>query len=86
MLIAMRWQILAVNLKGTMVAAQEVAKRLLHLERPGKIINVASIVGFVATVNCSAYAVAKAGVVNMTKGFSNEWANRDIQVNCIVPG
>jgi len=79
-------QVLAVNLKGTFVAAQEFTKKLLQLQRPGKIINIASIVGFVATVNCSAYATTKAGVINMTKAFSNEWASKGIQVNCIVPG
>jgi 2-deoxy-D-gluconate 3-dehydrogenase len=79
-------QVFNVNLKGSFIAAQEFGKELLRLGRPGKIINIASITGFVATVNCSAYATTKAGVVQMTKAFSNEWASRGIQVNCIAPG
>lgn len=75
-----------INLKGSFIACQEFGKRLLDLNHPGKIINIASITGFVATINCSAYAMTKAGVVQMTKAFSNEWANRGIQVNCIAPG
>jgi 2-deoxy-D-gluconate 3-dehydrogenase len=30
--------------------------------------------------NVSAYAAAKAGVLQMTKAFSNEWASKGIQV------
>jgi len=75
-----------INLKGSFIATQEFGKELLRLRRPGKIINIASITGFVATVNCSAYATTKAGVVQMTKAFSNEWASKGIQINCIVPG
>lgn len=79
-------QLFNINLKGSFIASQEFGKELLRLNRPGKIINIASITGFIATVNCSAYATTKAGVVQMTKAFSNEWASRGIQVNCIAPG
>jgi 2-C-methyl-D-erythritol 4-phosphate cytidylyltransferase len=32
------------------------------------------------------YAATKAAIVNMTQGLSEEWAEADIRVNCIVPG
>ncbi|KAI9873334.1 MAG: hypothetical protein M1830_000537, partial [Pleopsidium flavum] len=48
--------IFAINLKASYVAAQEFGRRLLQLERAGKIINVASIISFIANVNISAYA------------------------------
>lgn len=78
--------VFAINLKASYVAAQELGKRLLHLNRPGKIINVASIISFIANINISAYACTKGGVLQMTKAFSNEWASKGIQVNCICPG
>ncbi|KAJ5609218.1 hypothetical protein N7528_009785 [Penicillium herquei] len=78
--------VLNVNLKGSFVAAQEMAKQLLRLRRPGKIINIGSMTAYQAAWNTSAYAAAKAGVVQFTKAFSNELAGRNIQVNCICPG
>jgi 2-deoxy-D-gluconate 3-dehydrogenase len=69
-----------VNLKGSYVAAQEFGMQLIKLDRPGKIINIASFTSFVAMTNVSAYAATKGGVVQMTRAFSNEWAQHGIQV------
>jgi 2-deoxy-D-gluconate 3-dehydrogenase len=79
-------QIFAINLKASFVAAQEVGRRLLQLSRPGKIINIASIISFIGNINISPYAATKGGVLQMTKAMSNEWASKGIQVNCICPG
>ena len=79
-------QVFAINLKASFVAAQEVGKKLLELKRPGKIINIASIISFIANINIAAYACTKGGVLQMTKAFSNEWASKGINVNCICPG
>ncbi|MDR2748418.1 MAG: 2-C-methyl-D-erythritol 4-phosphate cytidylyltransferase [Bifidobacteriaceae bacterium] len=35
--------------------------------------------------NYSIYSAAKAGVVNLTQALSEEWAKKDIRVNCINP-
>jgi 2-dehydro-3-deoxy-D-gluconate 5-dehydrogenase len=78
--------VFAINLKASFVAAQEVGKRLLELGRKGKIINIASIIAFIANINISPYACTKGGVLQMTKAFSNEWSSKGIQVNCICPG
>jgi 2-deoxy-D-gluconate 3-dehydrogenase len=79
-------QVLDVNLKGNFITAQEFAKQLLRLQRPGKLINIGSMTAYQAVWNTSTYAAAKAGVVQFTKAFSNELAGRNIQVNCICPG
>lgn len=78
--------VFAINLKASFVAAQEVGKKLLELKRPGKIINIASIISFIANYNIAAYACTKGGVLQMTKAMSNEWAKHGINVNCICPG
>ncbi|KAJ9143065.1 hypothetical protein NKR23_g6770 [Pleurostoma richardsiae] len=78
--------IFAVNLKSGFVASQEFAKKLIELERPGKIINIGSMTSFLGMYNVSAYAASKGGVLQMTKAFSNELAAKGIQVNCICPG
>ena len=85
-LIIGRAQVFAINLKASFVAAQEVGKKLLELKRPGKIINIASIISFIANINIAAYACTKGGVLQMTKAMSNEWSSKGINVNCICPG
>jgi 2-deoxy-D-gluconate 3-dehydrogenase len=72
-----------VNLKASYVAAQEFGLRLLKLGRPGKIINIGSFTSYTAMTHVAAYAATKGGVLQMTKAFSNEWAEHGIQVNCI---
>jgi len=78
--------ILDINLKSVYVSCQEFGRRLLALNRGGKIINLASVTAFQANQNTSAYSTSKGGIIQMTKAFSNEWASKNIQVNCISPG
>ncbi|KAJ5736042.1 uncharacterized protein N7483_001167 [Penicillium malachiteum] len=78
--------VLGTNLKASYVAAQEFGRQLIALERPGKIVNIGSMLCFLGMYNVSAYAASKGGVLQMTKAFSNEWASKGIQVNCICPG
>ncbi|RLL98501.1 hypothetical protein CFD26_105860 [Aspergillus turcosus] len=79
-------QLLDVNVKSFYVSCQEFGRKLLSLNRPGKIINIASVTAFQANKNTSIYSTTKGAVVQMTKAFSNEWASKGIQVNCISPG
>ncbi|KAJ6004865.1 hypothetical protein N7540_012664 [Penicillium herquei] len=78
--------VLGTNLKASYVAAQEFGRQLIALDRPGKIVNIGSMLCFLGMYNVSAYAASKGGVLQMTKAFSNEWASKGIQVNCICPG
>ena len=62
------------------------AKGLLSLQKPGKIIDIGSMTPFIGRYNVSAYVASKGGTLQMTKAFSNELADSGIQVNCICPG
>lgn len=77
---------MAVNQRATYICIQEFGRRLLDLNRPGKIINVSSVTAFQANRNTSVYGMTKAAVVQMTKAFANEWASRGININSIAPG
>ena len=79
-------QIFAVNLKGAFIISQEFGKQLLKLGRPGKIIHICSMAAYIAQTNVSIYSTSKAGLLQMTKALSNEWAPNGIQCNCISPG
>jgi 3-hydroxybutyrate dehydrogenase len=81
-----RWNaIIAINLSSafyTMRAAVPVMR-----ERGwGRIVNIASVHGLVASVNKAAYLAAKHGLVGMSKGVALETATFGITVNCICPG
>ena len=52
----------------------------------GRIVNIASVHGLVASVNKAAYLAAKHGLVGLSKGVALETATDGITVNCICPG
>jgi NAD(P)-dependent dehydrogenase (short-subunit alcohol dehydrogenase family) len=78
--------ILDTNLKGTWLVAQQAAKRMIHHDTGGSIVNIASILGLRVAGGITPYAVSKAGVVQMTKALALEWARHRIRVNALAPG
>jgi 3-hydroxybutyrate dehydrogenase len=52
----------------------------------GRIINIASVHGLVASVNKSAYVAAKHGIVGFTKACALENARAGVTINAICPG
>jgi NAD(P)-dependent dehydrogenase (short-subunit alcohol dehydrogenase family) len=75
------------NLRGPWVLATEVARRLIEVRRPGRIVNISSMGGLHYTGNGAAlYSVTKAGVIRMTEALAVEWSRFGINVNCIAPG
>jgi NAD(P)-dependent dehydrogenase (short-subunit alcohol dehydrogenase family) len=80
----------AVNVRGTFVAAQEAAKRMIASgvgERgEGRIVNIASIASHTVLPGLAAYCASKAAVAMLTKGLAREWARRGIAVNALCPG
>jgi NAD(P)-dependent dehydrogenase (short-subunit alcohol dehydrogenase family) len=74
------------NLKGYFEVARQTARRLLAANRPGSIINVASIVGLRGAPMQGVYAMSKAAVISMTQTLAVELGNARIRVNAIAPG
>ncbi len=79
-------RVLDTNLKGAFLVAQAVARGLREAERPGSIVNIASILGLRVGGGVSAYAASKAGLVQLTKALALEWARHRIRVNALCPG
>lgn len=81
-----RWNaILAVNLSAAFFTMRA-AVPLMRERGWGRIVNIASVHGLVASVNKTAYLAAKHGLVGLSKGVALETAADGITVNCICPG
>jgi len=78
-------RVLDVDLKGVFFTAQAVSKLAMIPQGGGKIVNIASQMGVVGYVYRSAYCAAKAGVINLTRVLSFEWAKHRINVNAVAP-
>jgi 3-hydroxybutyrate dehydrogenase len=81
-----RWDsIIAINLSGVF-HGMKAAIPGMKARKWGRIINIASAHGLVASPQKVAYVAAKHGVVGMTKVAAIELANHGVTVNAICPG
>jgi len=94
-------EVMAVNLDGMFLMAQDVGRRMIEGGRGGSIVQTASIYGVVAAdprvyegsqyeghgINTPAvYAASKAAIVGLTRHLAAAWAPHGIRVNSISPG
>jgi NAD(P)-dependent dehydrogenase (short-subunit alcohol dehydrogenase family) len=74
------------NLKGAWLMAREFAQHLIGLQRPGRIINITSVLGSRTIGRVPAYCAAKAGLTHLTQVLAMELARYGILVNALAPG
>jgi NAD(P)-dependent dehydrogenase (short-subunit alcohol dehydrogenase family) len=79
-------RIVATNLRGVWLMAVAAAQRWRDAQRPGVIVNIASILGLRVVGGTAPYVISKAGVVQMTEVLALEWARFGIRVNALAPG
>jgi gluconate 5-dehydrogenase len=81
------WQrVIHLNLTVPFLLSQHFAQACIENNRPGKIINLTSLLSEAARPTIPAYAASKGGLSALTKALAVEWAPSKIYVNAIGPG
>lgn len=78
-------RVIAVNVTGSFLCARAAARHMLE-RNDGRIVNLASIMGFSGGIYPNAaYQTSKGAVVNMTRALAIEWARQGVRVNAVAP-
>lgn len=85
-----KWKmVIDIDLTGAFLFSQAAGREMIK-RKYGRIINVASIAGIIASMpniqQTSAYNAAKGGLLSLTRALAAEWAQHNIRVNAICPG
>lgn len=78
--------VMDVNLKTVFFLSQAFARHLVAQGKPGKIINIASLLSFQGGIRIPSYTASKSGLAGLTRLLACEWAGKGINVNAIAPG
>jgi len=78
-------RMLAVNLRGAFIVAQEVLPAMIE-KKWGRIINITSIGGQWGGMRQVHYAAAKAGLINLTHSLAKLYSSAGVTANAISPG
>ncbi|KQX52534.1 MULTISPECIES: SDR family NAD(P)-dependent oxidoreductase [Ensifer] len=77
-------QILNVNIKGTFLVTQAVARHMIE-KRGGRIVNISSQAGTVTLRGEAIYCMSKAAINHLSRCLAAEWAQYGITVNTVAP-
>jgi 2-deoxy-D-gluconate 3-dehydrogenase len=78
--------VLRTNLDGAFRLSQRFAVEAVARQRPGKIINIASMLSFQGGIRVVSYTASKSALTGLTRAMANELAGAGISVNAIAPG
>ena len=79
-------RVIAVNLRGTFLCSQLVARKMAERGQGGAIVNIASTRAFMSEPGTEAYTASKGGIVALTHGMAMSLGQHRIRVNCVSPG
>ncbi|MGQ0831283.1 MAG: SDR family NAD(P)-dependent oxidoreductase [Microthrixaceae bacterium] len=76
-----------VNLNALFLLSQLAGRHMIE-RRAGTIINIASVLGLVAStpIKQASYCATKGAVVNLTRELGAQWARKGVRVNALAPG
>jgi 3-oxoacyl-[acyl-carrier protein] reductase len=79
-------RVVGINLRGTFFLAQAGARAMVERKAGGRIVLLSSVNGLRALPRLPAYAMTKAGIVQMAKSLAAELGRFGINVNAVAPG
>lgn len=79
-------EIMGVNLDAVFAFSKAFAQDCIAQEKPGRILNIASLMSVQTRPGVSAYTASKGGVKQLTQALAVDWAPYGILVNAIGPG
>jgi len=77
--------VLRINLKGSFLVGQAVAREMAKTGK-GSIINMSSVNGVLAIPNIASYNVSKGGINQLTRVMALSLVDKGIRVNAVAPG
>jgi NAD(P)-dependent dehydrogenase (short-subunit alcohol dehydrogenase family) len=77
--------VLRVNLKGSFLMGQAVAREMARAGR-GSIVNMSSVNGVLTIPTISSYNVSKGGINQLTRVMALSLADKGVRVNAVAPG
>ena len=77
--------VLRVNLKGSFLAGQAVA-RVMARQGSGSIVNMSSVNAVLTIPNIASYNVSKGGINQLTRVMALSLADKGVRVNAVAPG
>lgn len=78
--------VLRVNLKGSFLMLQAVARAMVATGSKGRIVNMSSVNGVLAIPAIASYNISKGGVNQLTRAAALALADHGIRVNAVAPG
>jgi NAD(P)-dependent dehydrogenase (short-subunit alcohol dehydrogenase family) len=79
-------RVMRVNLRGGFLTLRECARAMVGHERPGAIVAVTSVSGFLTDRLMAHYSVSKAGLAALVRVAARELGPHGIRVNGVAPG
>jgi NAD(P)-dependent dehydrogenase (short-subunit alcohol dehydrogenase family) len=79
-------RIMQTNLHGLVRVTQKVGARMIARGQGGKVVHIGSLTSLLGLPYIGVYAMTKSALAGLTRVTAAEWAQHDIQVNCIAPG
>ena len=77
--------VLRINLKGSFLVGQAVAREMAKIGK-GSIINMSSVNGVLAIPSIASYNVSKGGINQLTRVMALALVDKGIRVNAVAPG
>jgi len=78
--------VLRVNLKGSFLMGQAVARAMVQAGTRGAIVNMSSVNGVMAIPSIASYNASKGGINQLTRAMALALADHGIRVNAVAPG